>query len=48
MKNIRIFLSDFFPFLFVKCSMYLNRRVFIMRTSTDDTLNCFVFVFFIF
>ena len=30
MKNIRIFLSENFPFLVVKCSIYLNRRVFVM------------------
>ena len=31
MKNIRFFLSELFPFLFVKCSMYLDRRVFAMK-----------------
>ena len=31
MKNIRIFLSENFLFLFVKFSMYLNRRVFVME-----------------
>ena len=30
MKNIRIFLSDFFHFLVVKFSLYLNRHVFVM------------------
>ena len=30
MKNIRIFLSENFPFLVVKFSIYLNRRVFVM------------------
>ena len=30
MKNIRVFLSDFFQFLEVKFSIYLNRRVFVM------------------
>ena len=30
MKNIRVFLSENFPFLEVKFSIYLNRRVFIM------------------
>ena len=30
MKNIRFFLSENFPFLFVKFSVYLNRRVFAM------------------
>ena len=31
MKNIRVFLSKTFQFLEVKFSMYLNRRVFVMR-----------------
>ena len=31
MKNIRIFLSENFHFLVVKFSVYLNRRVFVMR-----------------
>ena len=30
MKNIRIFLSENFPFLVVKFSIYLNRSVFVM------------------
>ena len=30
MKNIRFFLSEIFPFLVVKFSIYLNRRFFIM------------------
>ena len=30
MKNIRIFLSENFPFLVVKFSIHLNRRVFVM------------------
>ena len=30
MKNVRIFLSENFPFLFVKFSIYLNRHVFVM------------------
>ena len=30
MKNIRIFYLEFFPFLVVKFSIYLNRRVFVM------------------
>ena len=30
MKNIRIFLSENFPVLVVKFSVYLNRRVFVM------------------
>ena len=32
MKNIRIFLSENFPFLVVKFSICLNRRVFVMFT----------------
>ena len=30
MKNMRFFLSDFFHFLVVKFSVYLNRDVFVM------------------
>ena len=30
MKNITVFVSDFFQFLEVKFSIYLNRRVFVM------------------
>ena len=30
MKNIRDFFSENFQFLEVKCSIYLNRRVFVM------------------
>ena len=30
MKNIRVFLSEKFRFLEAKCSIYLNRRVFVM------------------
>ena len=33
MKNIRVFLSDFFQFLEVKLSIYLNRRVFVCSAS---------------
>ena len=33
MKNIRIFYLEIFPFLFVKFSIYLNRRVFIMTSQ---------------
>ena len=29
MKNIRFFLSENFPFMIVKISIYLNRRVFV-------------------
>ena len=31
MKNIRFYSSENFPFLVEKCSIYLNRRVFVMR-----------------
>ena len=31
MKNIRIFLSEKLSFSVVKCSVYFNRRVFIMH-----------------
>ena len=42
MKNIRIFLSENFPILVVKCSIYLNRRVFIMqRTNLMMLMPCF-------
>ena len=30
-KNIRIFLSENFPFLAVKFPIYFNRRVFVMK-----------------
>ena len=33
MKNIRFFLSETFPFLVVKFSIYLNRRVFVMSND---------------
>ena len=33
MKNIGIFLSENFQFLVVKFSIYLNRRVFVMKTT---------------
>ena len=33
MKNIRGFLSEKFRFLEVKFSIYLNRRVFVMKTD---------------
>ena len=35
MKNIRVFLSENFQFLEVKFSIYLNRRVFVMRKRSD-------------
>ena len=31
MKNIRVFLSEYFQFLEVKFSIHLNRRVFVMN-----------------
>ena len=36
MKNIRFFLSENFPFLVVKFSVYLNRRVFVMENVHLD------------
>ena len=33
MKSIRVFLSDFFRFLEVKFSKYLNRRAFVMSQA---------------
>ena len=33
MKNIRVFVSENFQFLEVKFSIYLNRRVFVMKTQ---------------
>ena len=36
MKNIRVFYLKFFSFLVVKFSIYLNRRVFVMK-STEMT-----------
>ena len=35
MKNIRIFLSENFRFLFVKFSIHLNRHVFVMYTHLE-------------
>ena len=46
MKNIRIFHLENFPFLVVKFSIYLNRRVFVMLKSasafaqSDQSLLC--------
>ena len=37
MKNIRIFYLKIFIFLVLKFSVYLNRRVFLMRTDPDET-----------
>ena len=43
MKNIRFFLSENFPFfLFVKCSIYLNMRVFVMVAGEEEA-GCFAF-----
>ena len=39
MKNIRIFLSENFPFLVVTFSTYLNRRVFVMTFSLKIALS---------
>ena len=36
MKNIRIFLAENFPFLMVKFSVYLNRRVFVMLLKVKN------------
>ena len=33
MKNIRVFLSENFQFLVVKFSIYLNRRVCVMKSE---------------
>ena len=48
MKNIRIFYLEKFPFLAVKFSIYLNRRVFVMYLVSEDGagwLRCFSLVF---
>ena len=37
MKNIRIFYLEIFPFLAVKFSIYLNRRVFVMSSKKRIT-----------
>ena len=39
MKNIRVFYLNFFSFLVVKFSVYLNRHVFVM--SYSSMLLCF-------
>ena len=36
MKNIRDFLSENFQFLVAKCSVYLNRHVFVMNQKASD------------
>ena len=38
MKNIIFFLSENFQFLVVKCSLYLNRRVFVMEGTFSDVV----------
>ena len=37
MKNGGVFLSENFQFLEAKFSIYLNRRVFVMRWKVSDT-----------
>ena len=45
MKNIRVFLSENFQFLEVKFSIYLNRHVFVMLTTTAaDNILLFLYV----
>ena len=39
MKNIRIFLSEKFPFLVVKFSIYLNRRVSVIGLNSYSLLS---------
>ena len=36
MKNIRVFLSEFFQFFEVNFFIYLNRRVFVMAPSKNS------------
>ena len=38
MKNIRIFYLEIFPFLVVKFSIYLNRRVFVMISKYKSVI----------
>ena len=40
MKKISEFLSENFPFLVVKFSVYLNRLVFLMILRTQTVFNC--------
>ena len=40
MKNSRIFYLEIFPFLFVKFSIYLNRRVFVMSPFEITRVDC--------
>ena len=37
MKNIGVFVSENFQFLEVKFSIYLNRSVFVMYATSDDS-----------
>ena len=39
MKNTRIFYLEIFPFLVVKLSIYLNRRVFVMEFVIANYIN---------
>ena len=39
MKISEIFLSENFQFLVAKCSVYLNRRVFVMNNSNNNNSN---------
>ena len=41
MKNIRFFLSENFQFLEVKFSIYLNRRIFVLRFKASPLLQVF-------
>ena len=38
MKNIRDFLSENFQFLVAKCSVYLNRHVFVMQILKNTAM----------
>ena len=38
MKNIRVFLSEIFQFLRLNFSIYLNRRVFVMKRKYERSL----------
>ena len=44
MKNIRIFLSENFQFWVLKFSVYLNRRVFVKRSSHNIVCHVVVFI----
>ena len=54
--KISEFISDFFPCLVVKFSIYLNRRVFLMADTkihvyriekTTDVLRAYIYMYFI-